>query len=132
MKQAENNFGFMAVVRKEDARLIGTVAIQPYSPDEDTSWLKLVDDPAYRVGSNPNFIEAELTYAIGREYWRNGYALEASRALIRHGFDVLNVGRFVNSVMADHEASIGLMRALGFRIQRTSSSDGTIGILDKS
>lgn len=132
VKQAEDNFGFLAMVRRADARLIGTVAIQSYSPDEDTSWLKLVDDSAYVVGANPEFIEAELTYAIGREYWRNGYALEACRVLIWHGFDVLNVGRFVNSVRADNEASIGLMRALGFCIQPAASSTNVVGILNKT
>lgn len=132
VKQAEDDFGFMAVVRKVDMRLMGTVAIQPYSPHEDTSWLQLEADPAYRVGANPDFLEAELTYAIGREYWRNGYALEASRALVQHGFDALNVRRFVNSVLADNQASVGLMRALGFQIQRTASSNGIVGILERS
>lgn len=132
VKQAEDDFGFMAVVRMVDAQLVGTVAIQPYRPDEDNSWLKLADNPDYRVGANPDVVEAELTYAMGRDYWRNGYAQEASRVLIRHGFEVLNVRRFVNAVHTGNEASIGLMCSLGFRLVRAASSDGIVGILEKT
>lgn len=38
--------------------------------------------------------EAELGYWIGKPHWGRGYIPEASRALIRHGFENLGIERF--------------------------------------
>lgn len=59
----------------------------------------------------------ELTYAIGRAYWKRGYATEAGAALIPEGFDHLGIDRIVNWVNPHNANTIGLMRALGFRIE---------------
>jgi len=56
-----DDFGFKAVVRKEDKRLIGLMGFQRYEVGEDTSFIVFEHEPG-RLGQDPNFIEAELTY----------------------------------------------------------------------
>jgi ribosomal-protein-alanine N-acetyltransferase len=136
--QADADLGFMAIVLKADHTLIGTLALQRYLPGDDTSYIILESDPDYRVGSNPAFIEAELTYALGRAYWGQGLAAEAGQALLDHGFKNLGVGRIINSVNSQNTRSLKLMHRLGFRLEANlnpkpfgdQEGPGVIGILE--
>jgi RimJ/RimL family protein N-acetyltransferase len=138
--QQENDFGFLAVVLKAGSQLIGTVALQRYLPGDDTHYMRLENAPDYRVGSDPARIEVELTYALGRAYWRQGFASEAGRALIAHGFKEMAVWRIINSVNGQNLTSVNLMRRLGFRLERNLyrspfghlDAAGIIGILDSA
>jgi RimJ/RimL family protein N-acetyltransferase len=136
--QQENDFGFLAILLKARNELIGTVALQRYMPSDDTGYMVLESEPDYRVGSNPDAIEVELTYALGHAYWGQGYAAEAGRALIEHGFNEMGVSRIINSVNSQNIRSVNLMRRLGFRFQRNlhpnpfgySDNPGVIGTLN--
>lgn len=64
----ERGFGLAAVLRKEDDKLIGYCGIMPLA---DTG-------------------EVEIAYGMGREFWGKGYATEIARAVLRHGFEILN------------------------------------------
>ena len=127
-----SEFGFKALSLREDQTLLGLIGFQRHEPEEDTSWLVLKNEPDYRVGSEPSFIEVELTYALGRQYWGFGYATEMGNALIKYGFTQLGIRRIINSVATQNERSINLMLRLGFRIEAnaSSSSPGTNGILN--
>jgi len=113
---AEGGFGFLAVVRKADDRLLGLMGFQRYEPGEDTSHMRFVD-PKEQVGTDPTLTEVELTYALGRAYWGLGYATEAGQALIEFGFRRLGIDRIVNAVLVhpDHR-SLALIERLGFRV----------------
>lgn len=137
--QQENDFGFLAVVLKQGNSLMGAVALQRYAPSDDTSYMVLENAPDYRVGSNPDYIEVELTYALGRVCWSQGYAAEAGRALVEYGFNDMAVSRIVNDVSSQNIHSINLMRRLGFHFQKNlhpnpfganSDAPGVIGILN--
>jgi RimJ/RimL family protein N-acetyltransferase len=129
-------FGFLAVVRKDDKQLLGLVALQPYWPGSDVSYMMFASRPNM-VGQDPNFIEAELTYALGRPYWKQGYAFEACRILVAYGFAEMRIGRFVNSIISTNHGSVKLMERLGFRIEKNmhpkpfshTDSPGVIGFL---
>lgn len=62
--------------------------------------------------------EADGVYEIGwiynRRFWRRGYACEAARALISHGFDELSVHKIVAETV-DPVKSASLMKKLGMR-----------------
>ncbi|MEU4689557.1 GNAT family N-acetyltransferase [Actinoplanes sp. NPDC023714] len=62
---------------------------------------------------------AELGYRIPRALWRQGIASEASRALIRHGFEKVGLRRIFAQTMAVNEGSQAVMRAVGMRYVRT-------------
>ena len=96
-------------------------------------------DGSSPVGHNPDQIEAELTYALGRFYWRQGYATEAGRAIIDEGFGKLGVARIVNAVDPRNNNTVNLMKRLGFRIEANRAAQnianygasGVLGILDR-
>ena len=82
----DDELGFLAVVRRADSRIMGLVALQ------------LCVSPSLRfegeANSPINPITVELSYAIGREYQRNGYIKEACRALIDYGFMDMRLAQF--------------------------------------
>jgi len=54
----------------------------------------------------------EIGYVLGSEFWEHGYATEAARASIRHGFEVIGLGRIISTTCADHWASRRVMEKL--------------------
>jgi RimJ/RimL family protein N-acetyltransferase len=60
--------------------------------------------------------EVELYYKLGREYWGQGYAAEACRAMIRFAFDEMRLARIVTITATENTPSIKLTQALGMRI----------------
>lgn len=90
--------------------------------DEDMSWLALESHPGHKVGGDTAFIEAELTSALGRRYWGQGYATEMGGKLVEFRFTSLGIHRIINGVRANNDRSIGLMRRLGFRVEPNNAS----------
>jgi len=84
-----------AIVLKDEDLLIGAVA------------LKL--DLEHRRG--------ELGYWIGKPYWNQGYASEASQRLVSYGFDVLGLNRIHATYFADNPASERVMQKIGMRYE---------------
>lgn len=56
---------------------------------------------------------AELGYWIGVPYWGNGYATEAARAVVRYGFDGLNLNRIHAAHFSHNPASAQVLRKIG-------------------
>lgn len=57
--------------------------------------------------------EAELGYRLLSRYWRQGFASEGARELIRHGFQELSLTRIFAETMAVNTASRATMTAVG-------------------
>jgi [ribosomal protein S5]-alanine N-acetyltransferase len=57
---------------------------------------------------------AELGFWLGREWWGRGYATEATRAVLKHGFEKGRLPGFTSSHFVDNDASAGVLRKLGF------------------
>jgi RimJ/RimL family protein N-acetyltransferase len=57
---------------------------------------------------------AELGFWLGREWWGRGYATEATRAVLQHGFEVRRLPGFTSSHFVDNRASANVLRKLGF------------------
>lgn len=83
----------LVIASNHDGKVIGTVLLFRY--DE---------------GSN----RAELGYAVGRAYWRQGFATEALRTLLDHAFGVMGIRRVEAEVDPANEASNAVLRKLGF------------------
>lgn len=62
---------------------------------------------------------AEIGYELRRDYWRRGIMAEALAAALDFGFQRLNLHRVEANVTAGNEASAGLLRYLGFRLEGT-------------
>ena len=57
----------------------------------------------------------EIGYALGSQYWGKGYATEALRALVRHGFDALDLNRIEADIDPRNIGSARVLEKLGFR-----------------
>jgi len=94
LQAAEDDLGFWAVVRAADDALLGLVALQPYVP----WWIVWEHDPSTRHRR----VEVELSYALGRPYWGNGYATEAGRALVAYAFETLGLAHRLRRGRREH------------------------------
>jgi ribosomal-protein-alanine N-acetyltransferase len=65
-------------------------------------------------------INAELGYWIGTPYWGNGYATEAAKAILRYGFEELNLNRIYASHFATNPASGRVLQKVGMRYEGCS------------
>jgi [ribosomal protein S5]-alanine N-acetyltransferase len=57
---------------------------------------------------------AEVGYEIARRWWGQGLAPEAAAAVIRYGFSVLGLHRIEAGVLPANDASVRVLRKLGF------------------
>jgi len=64
---------------------------------------------------DPEHSEAELGFWIGKDWWGQGYAREAARAVIQFGFESLNLNRIVAHHMARNPASGRVLLAAGMQ-----------------
>lgn len=58
---------------------------------------------------------AEIGYALGRDYWRQGYMNEALMAVLKYAFEVLDLHRIEADVDPRNAASIRTVERLGFQ-----------------
>ena len=94
--------GAQAAVLRETGQVIGYLLFKPLEPE------------VYELG-----------WIFHRAFWRQGYAYEACRALVRHAFETLNAHK-VTAETIDPVKSAGLMRKLGMRqegVQRLHTRD---------
>jgi ribosomal-protein-alanine N-acetyltransferase len=59
----------------------------------------------------------ELGYILAREYWGNGYAAEAIKAVLDFAFRQLTARRISADVDPDNKGSVILLEKLGFQLE---------------
>jgi ribosomal-protein-alanine N-acetyltransferase len=91
-----HGYGIWAVLRKADRQFIGRCGIATVHDD----------------------LEHELVYTLGRAYWGHGYATEAARAAIEHGFTQLKFPRVIALAVAENLASRNVMRKVGMTFEK--------------
>lgn len=77
--------------------------------------INLEVDPAERT--------AMLGYAIGRAWWRQGFATEAARAVLAWGIDAFALRRVWASADARNERSVRVLEKLGMRRETMRRAD---------
>ncbi len=90
----ERGLGKFPVFIREDGEFIGTCGLDPY----------LVDGNA----------EIELGYRLLLRQWSKGYATEAARAILRYGFEQLNLPRIIAFALPQNRASINVIERMEF------------------
>ncbi|AZN40391.1 GNAT family N-acetyltransferase [Paenibacillus albus] len=83
----------LAIVPKESGSVIGCVTL--------------------RVSKSDN--KGDLAYWVGRPFWGQGYATEAAKALLKFGFEDLNLNRVVAAAMTNNPASYTVMQKIGMK-----------------
>ncbi len=66
------------------------------------------------TGWNPDFRSASLGYCYTQESWGHGYATEAAQALLRWGFDTLDLNRVQAETDTRNLGSARVLEKLGF------------------
>jgi [ribosomal protein S5]-alanine N-acetyltransferase len=66
----------------------------------------------------PQLDEVDVGFRLQRRFWGQGYATEAARASLRHGFDALDLARIVGRAREDNAASHRVLQKLGMRFEK--------------
>lgn len=90
----ERGYGLWAVESRSNGELIGRCGLQ-YLPDTE---------------------EVEVDFVLGKAFWGHGFATEAGRASLRHGFEELGVARVVGIVHTENAASRRVLEKLGLEV----------------
>ena len=90
-----------------------------FHDDEFVGWWILA--PAQSHDTPPQVIEgkAEIGFRIMPKFWRQGYAKEGVREMLRHGFQDLGVREVCGDTMAVNAGSRASMAACGMKLIRT-------------
>lgn len=87
------HYDFALTVRPDDF-VIGWCCIQISSSDK-------------RIG--------ELMYVLNRQFWENGYAIEATQAIVDYGFSELKLHRMFATCRPENRASWHILEKLGMQ-----------------
>ena len=68
--------------------------------------------------------EVELGFRLAKPYWGRGYATEAARAWIAHGFDELELDRIVAVTHPENAASQRVLEKVGMTFTGMSEYEG--------
>jgi RimJ/RimL family protein N-acetyltransferase len=70
---------------------------------------------------------AELGYWIAEEFWGNGYAAEASEALVERAFSDLNVNKIYATYRVENSQSKRVLEKLGFKFHAEMTNINYLG-----
>jgi RimJ/RimL family protein N-acetyltransferase len=106
------------------ARYLGHWQLQGYG-----MWA-VVERPTERLVGHIGFLNPgggegfELGWALARGAWGKGYALEGTRAALRHAFTVLNRDHVLAVIRGENDRSIRLAERLGATREREMEEKG--------
>jgi RimJ/RimL family protein N-acetyltransferase len=108
-RHAADGFGLLAVVRKEDDRVVGRAGLLVW---DDRNWT-----PSTLRDSGPN-AEIELGWAFNRDFWGLGYATESGAACRDYVFGELGRPRVIALIDPENDRSIAVAERLGLVHER--------------
>jgi len=88
----------LAITIKATQKIIGWCGIQPFDPIPD---------------------KKEIFFGLSPAYWNKGYMTEAAGAVLRYGFETLNLKEIVAGVKPKNSASIAVLEKIGLVFQDT-------------
>ena len=98
-----SDLGLWATIHKETGKFIGRCGLLPWTIDGQD--------------------EVEVAYTIAQEYWGQGLATEAAQAILRHGFEKLNLSRLICRIDEDNVASQRVAEKIGMRFEREARDE---------
>jgi RimJ/RimL family protein N-acetyltransferase len=106
-------YGDRAVVLKSTGEFVGSTGLVPSVGPFDLL-------PSFGGNESADRLRPEfgLYWATRTAHLRQGYALEAARALVNYAFTVLNLRSIVATTTYDNIASQAVMRRLGMSVER--------------
>ncbi len=127
-------YGDRAIVLKSTQEVIGACGYVPsFGPFGQLPSFSSQTQDARMHLKLPEF---GLFYALSPAHQGQGYATEATKALIQYAFTQINLRRIIATTTYDNEASISVMRKLGMRIEKNPYAEPpwfqVVGILENS
>jgi len=101
----EHGFGVWAVILKETSDFAGYCGLQYLHVEPDG-----VTAEALQSGT-----DVEVVVGLAKPHWKQGIAPEATRAVLRHGFETLRLDRVVAAIHPDNGASRHILQTMGMR-----------------
>jgi len=99
------------------------ITYESYNNDKPASWgvvlkqnNKLIGTAGFAFLDKTN-LRAEFGYAISKEYWNQGIATEAGRAIIEFGFNEMKLNRMEAFCSVDNDASARVLEKLGLTLE---------------
>lgn len=109
LEPVTDGLSMWATILKETGQYIGRCGVYPH----------------FNHDGVPIADEGTLAFYIASEYWRQGFATEAGRAFIQFGFNELHLKRIVAGVQAGNDASVHVIKKLGFELVSTEEGHRT-------
>jgi ribosomal-protein-alanine N-acetyltransferase len=133
-KMYQPPYGDRAVALRTTGQLIGACGYVPcLMPFE---LLPVFQATSQSQPSQLSSTEFGLYYAFSPAFQRQGYATEATRALIDYAFQHLKLRRIVATTTYDNLGSMGVMRRVGMQIERNPYPDPpylqVVGVLNNA
>jgi RimJ/RimL family protein N-acetyltransferase len=103
-----DGFGQFALTRRNDGRVVGRCGLLVWNI------------PAWTITTRAaaeGQCEIELGWMLGREFWGNGYATEAARAVMEFSFGELGLGRLISLIAQANVASAAVAKRLGMTVE---------------
>lgn len=95
--------GLWATIHKETNRFIGRCGLLPWTIDGQ--------------------YEVEIAYMLAKEFWGQGLATEAARAIRDYAYDQLHLTRLICLIDHDNQASIRVAEKTGLRFEKEGLDD---------
>jgi ribosomal-protein-alanine N-acetyltransferase len=96
--------GLWATIHKPTGQFIGRCGLLPWTID--------------------GMDEVEIAYLIAKPWQRQGLGAEAARALVRYGFDTLELKRLIALIDPAHEASMRPAERVGLSLWKEAEVEG--------
>jgi RimJ/RimL family protein N-acetyltransferase len=105
---------------EEDARRVITDIILPQYNNDLGRWAIHVNDTNEFIGwcglkYLPEVAEIDLGYRLFKNQWGKGYATEAAKATLDHGFNELKLGVITGKAHIENKASLHVLEKIGMR-----------------
>jgi RimJ/RimL family protein N-acetyltransferase len=90
--------GLWATIHKETGKFIGRCGLLPWTIDGQQ--------------------EVEVAYTIAQEYWGQGLGTEAAQAILKYGFEKLNLSRLICLIVEENIASQRVAEKIGMSFEK--------------
>ena len=101
---AKYGFGMWATIHKTTGKFIGRCGLTP------------MDIEGHE--------EIEVGYMLAKEYWGQGLATEAAKAILEYGFDQMGLARLICVVNPDNQASSKVALKIGMNLEIDGDVNG--------
>jgi RimJ/RimL family protein N-acetyltransferase len=125
------NIGDRGVRTNEDAvRYIQNGPVASYERFGFGLYLVELKDSAVPIGicgllKRETLQDVDVGFAFLPKFWSRGYAVESASAVLKHGRNVLGIGRIVAITAPENQGSIKVLEKIGLKFERlTRLSEG--------